>query len=360
MYKYINYIVSQINLKNLIFYKKSITIAISGGQDSYLLYFFFYNLRYQYNLKIFLISCNHLWQLDSIYNTYNLTKFFWLNQFYFSSVVPFFKLTTESQSRSWRYVAFQRINIFYQNKTLLIGHTSTDMLESFLFYLIRGSGSTLINQFYPKKRINYNKLNCFTFKKSILLKNNTISRKLRCKSLFNLEIIEPIQSLTRFEIFYLITYIQFPTWTDQTNLAMQYSRNRIRYQLLPLLRFFFNQNVDLTIQKFLNIFINDIYFLEHLSQTLKKSHSIKITHFTIQYRFSFFFSCPYVFQKKLLIKSFKFLELQNFTFCNIELVLKILFTYFKIKRLKKKNFSVYFSNNFQLLLSNFSFYIMKK
>jgi tRNA(Ile)-lysidine synthetase-like protein len=359
MYKFINYVLYQINLKNLFSYNSSVTITISGGQDSNLLYFFIYNYRYQYNLNLLLVSCNHLWQFDSIDNNYNLTKLFFLNKLSFSTFVPFSKLKTENESRYWRYISFQRVNIFHQNKFLLIGHTNTDMVESFIFYLTRGSGSSLINQFPAKKRINFTKLNFFTLKKSAILKQNITPHGFNLFSKCRIEIIKPIQTLTRFEIYYLITFLKFPIWVDQTNLSLKYTRNRIRYQVLPLFRFFFNKNIDLTIHKFINILMDEISFIETLTQKLELSHSEKISPYTIHYTFSFFFSCPYSFQKQILLKSFKYLGMENFTFYNIEILLKILYTFFQIKKLKQKKIIIFLDKKIKLIISVSSFQLIK-
>ena len=61
---------------------------------------------------------------------------------------------------------------------------------------------------------------------------------------------------------------QLPVYPDASNQTFQYARNRIRNQLLPTLRFQFNQQVDGTLFHFTTLLSIEQLYLDSLSQRL--------------------------------------------------------------------------------------------
>jgi tRNA(Ile)-lysidine synthase len=358
MEQFINLVRIQINLKGLFSYGNTLILCISGGQDSNLLYLIFTVLKYQYNLPLVLVYCNHYWQKDSVLNQQNLTQLVYLNKHPIIFCTPFFLVKQgEFNAAFWRYTSLQRICFFVNADLVLTGHTSTDVVESFLFYLIRGSQSRLITQFQNITLNEYSKLYFFTVKKTTLSKLIDSRLNIIINTSANLlKVIKPIQNLTRYEVYHLINFFYFPIWVDQTNFSMRYARNRIRYQLLPLIRFYFNPKTDINVHRFLNTLFDDITFLDYLTLKLKDLNNItKQTNF-FSYTFAFFFSCPYIFQKRLLVEGFNQIKVPQFNYKNLELILKFLYIQFYKPELRKKPIILIINKKIKVVVNYSVFY----
>lgn len=357
MYQYLNLIRSKINLKNFSFFNDKLILGISGGQDSSLLYLIISILENQYNFKVYLVYCNHSWQKNSILTQQNLIKFSFLTNDFITVFIPFTKLTNETKSRSWRYTVFQRVNLFSETNSYLSGHTSTDLIESFLFYLNRGTGPKIITHL---KRTSlpciYKKLNFFTGKRIVFLSQKIEKiNNIEFTSLEPIKVYKLLQPLNRYEVYRLVNYFKLPVWVDQTNFSMRHSRNRIRYQLLPLLRFYFNRNVDISLTKFMNILSDEITFLENLTMKLQTQSTMRHQKQSFHYTFSFFFNCPYIFQKRILLQNLSQIGLTKVSFFYTELILKILYSYFYSNKNNRKQIVFLVGKKLKLILDSSSF-----
>lgn len=67
--------------------------------------------------------------------------------------------------------------------------------------------------------------------------------------------------LTRFDTFCLLVFWNLPVYIDQTNKLIYFKRNRLRKQILPILKFFFNPNIEKVLSQFTQIwFLEKQYF----------------------------------------------------------------------------------------------------
>ena len=130
-----------INQKDLLKPNQSMILAISGGQDSIILFFIFLQLREQWNWRYQLIYCNHLWQRDSFYTILHLFKLAYLFNIPIVFTFTLQKVLTEQLARDWRALTFQRITEFFLVTTLVLGHSKSDRVETGLFNLFRGSST---------------------------------------------------------------------------------------------------------------------------------------------------------------------------------------------------------------------------
>jgi tRNA(Ile)-lysidine synthase TilS/MesJ len=71
---------------------------------------------------------------------------------------------------------------------------------------------------------------------------------------------KPLSEKTRFTISKLVKFYSFPVLTDTTNFSLKFSRNKIRYTLFPVIRYFFNKKVE--------------FLLNNFSKTLQLEHKI--------------------------------------------------------------------------------------
>lgn len=104
-------------------------------------------------------------------------------------------------------------------------------------------------------------------------------------------LFRPILNFTRFDINQLCHFYYLPIYPDQTNNIIDFKRNRIRKQLLPIFRTYFNKNIDATLIRFLEISLYEKNFFYQLKKScklniLKKKNPVltilqnqKINHF---------------------------------------------------------------------------------
>ena len=66
----------------------------------------------------------------------------------------------------------------------------------------------------------------------------------------NYNIIRPLLNCSRFLLTKLCEHSKLPVYPDKSNQIVQYSRNRIRKQIIPSLKIFFNPQVEDAIFRF--------------------------------------------------------------------------------------------------------------
>ena len=167
----VNFLEHLINKKTLVKSNQSIILAISGGQDSISLLFIFIQLKNQWNWKLNIIYCNHLWQKDSFYTMLHLFKLAYLLNIPIYLAVTLQKVLTEQKARNWRSLTFQRITGFYLFSVIVTGHSKSDRIETGLFNLFRGSGTQGVGSLNWTKVILKNyffKLNKTNLKKNYI------------------------------------------------------------------------------------------------------------------------------------------------------------------------------------------------
>ena len=112
------------------------------------------------------------------------------------------KCSEEEAGRRARYEAFEEVRKKTGGTKIAVAHNRNDQAETVLFHLIRGSGLSGLSGIRPVRG----------------------------------NIIRPLLCLTRREIEDLLKKEKLPFRTDTTNLKTDYARNRIRLNILPLLR----------------------------------------------------------------------------------------------------------------------------
>jgi tRNA(Ile)-lysidine synthetase-like protein len=108
----------------------------------------------------------------------------------------------------------------------------------------------------------------FVISKNILVSLNKVNRK-------NIFLIRPLLFVNRFDLRKLCTFWQLPIYPDKTNENLSYYRNRIRKQLLPLLRFFFNPQIDKIFLQFSELANSEEIYFNFVATRLKQEFQIK-------------------------------------------------------------------------------------
>ena len=327
-----------------------------------MLFLFFLIIKNQYLLSLLNIYCNHLWQIESIQLMTHLTRLHFANHVSFIVISPFSALLSENSSRNWRYTAFNRLSCFSSSEYLIVGHTKTDQIESLFLNLCRGTGffglTTLKNE-----RINdFCQFICFTEKKSSFYqhhissntqinaktnglgiqlrcnaKTNGLGIQLRCNATWSL-IWRPLFLFNRFELYRLYTLLNLPIWTDQTNFQFKYRRNRIRFELLPYLRFYLNPNVDFALSRFIQNIDSEGLFLQKLTlKTFKNSYFLGKKKKLIIHNQSQFLKYPYHIQKQIILTSLVELKQSQIDYKLVQTLIKYIYL-LKDKRRQKHPF----------------------
>ena len=117
-------------------------------------------------------------------------------------------------------------------------------------------------------------------------------------------VLRPLLILHRNDITFFSKNYLLPILSDPSNQKLQWSRNRIRHQLFPLLKFFFNPNTEYLLNNFLEISIEEQQYIESLNEKIVE-YWLKNTknYHDIKYQLQLF---PKAIQRRLLQKLFQY------------------------------------------------------
>ncbi|MEO8399554.1 MAG: tRNA lysidine(34) synthetase TilS [Ignavibacteriaceae bacterium] len=199
-----------IDEKNLISKNDIVLVALSGGPDSVFLLYFLnkFKKRFQISIGVFhlnhklrgknsdddLIFCKNLsdkMKIDFLSSAKNIKQFAKEN-----------KISIEEAGRKIRYEELHRIAEKNNYNKIATAHIADDNTETVLLNLIKGTGLKGISGI-PIKRGN---------------------------------IIRPILILTKKEILEYLHYYEIDYRVDESNLSIDYERNFLRSEVIPLIK----------------------------------------------------------------------------------------------------------------------------
>nr|YP_010338203.1 tRNA(Ile)-lysidine synthase [Erythrolobus coxiae]UNJ17788.1 tRNA(Ile)-lysidine synthase [Erythrolobus coxiae] len=198
-----------------------ILVSISGGQDSMCLLKLLYDFSQEYKKRIAIVHFDHNWRADSSSNA----KYYC---FTYSKAI-----FSEEQARKWRYFSLNLLATQLNCYTIVTGHTLTDRIETLFYSLIRGSG-----------------LDGITSMAFSRLDNNQV------------RVIHPLNNLKRQELYWLIRKTQLPVWTDLTNYSNNFTRNKIRNELIPYIKTTFNSELEKNLYGLFSIMDFEVEYLQ--------------------------------------------------------------------------------------------------
>nr|YP_010198933.1 tRNAIle-lysidine synthetase [Hydropuntia urvillei]UAD88382.1 tRNAIle-lysidine synthetase [Hydropuntia urvillei] len=220
--KFLNIILNCYNLIKPL----SILIAISGGKDSLCLIKLIEDFNHLYNHynNIDYIYIDHQIRSDSKQNIKHLINYLsktnhkiYIYQIHEVNI-------SESFMRQIRYQIILKHAIKHQKQIIFTAHSQTDQLETFLLNLFRGTGLEGLSSLpIIRKVTNY------------------------------INIIRPLTKINKEDIIWFCHKFNLPIWNDKTNFYYKSYRNRIRNELLPYLKEYFNPKIEKSIINFLNL-----------------------------------------------------------------------------------------------------------
>ncbi len=189
-------------------------LSISGGQDSMVLLKLMMDLQRLYNWKLNIWHGDHGWHRQSTHIAKELQK--WcehkdLNFYCHQGSKE--QLHNEEAARNWRYKnLIAQANIISKQETnspcnyVVTGHTSSDRTETLLLNLARGTYLGGLGS------LRY-------------------TRKLEG----SIKLVRPLLPFSRKETTTICKEMDLPIWVDPSNLSVEFTRNIIRQEVIPVL-----------------------------------------------------------------------------------------------------------------------------
>ncbi|MDM8535436.1 tRNA lysidine(34) synthetase TilS [Desulfobacterales bacterium HSG17] len=217
----------------------SVLMGVSGGPDSIALVNVLIHLSSQFSLNLGIAHLNHCLRGK---NSDNDAKF--VSELGSKLELPCFidkkdvkhfqkqhKLSLEEAGRQVRYDFFEKTAKRYGYNKIALGHHADDNAELVLMYLIRGSGPLGLSGIRPVRDNRY---------------------------------IRPLIHHARSEIMEFLESNALSYVTDMTNNDTKYLRNRIRHDLIPLLKASYNPQISCTVNRLSSIIRDEEIWLEEI------------------------------------------------------------------------------------------------
>ncbi|MBU1119279.1 tRNA lysidine(34) synthetase TilS [Patescibacteria group bacterium] len=203
-----------INTNELISSGETVVCGISGGPDSVMLGSVLYELAKPLDLSLVFAHVNYGLREEADDDealVRELAKKCSAPCFVSHASV---KKKDEASLRSLRFAFFKEVQKKTDAKSIALGHTADDLVETFLLFLFRGSGLKGLSSIAPKRDA----------------------------------IVRPLLFLKKQEIIDHLNTQNIPFATDKTNQKSMYTRNKIRNDLLPRIKESINPNIVKTLE----------------------------------------------------------------------------------------------------------------
>ncbi len=244
----INNILNNINIKN----EKYIIVGTSAGPDSMALLHY---LKNNTNNQIICCHINHNVRKESKIEEDYLKKYCQDNNIIFetTTIKKYNENNFENEARKKRYTFYKKIIDKYKAKYLFLAHHGDDLIETIIMKIIRGSN---IEGYAGIKKIS---------KKD------------------NYYIIRPFLEYTKNDLINYNKQHNITYFIDKSNYNTKYTRNRIRNNLLPILKEE-NPNIHINFLKYSNTLLEYNNFInKEVNFLIKKiyiKNKLSLKHFT--------------------------------------------------------------------------------
>ena len=185
-----------------------IVVGCSAGPDSIALIDMLLKVRNKYNLSLIVAHINHNVRKESKEEEQFLKDYCKKNKIIFESttLTNYTENNFENEARKKRYNFYTKIINKYKSKYLFLAHHGDDLIETILMKIIRGSN---LEGYAGIKEISHYK---------------------------NYYIIRPLLEYTKEDLINYNKENNIKYYIDKSNYNIEYTRNRIRKNILPLLK----------------------------------------------------------------------------------------------------------------------------
>jgi tRNA(Ile)-lysidine synthase len=320
--------------KGLFSPNEKILITVSGGQDSMLLLTLLTHLQPFWNWQLAILHCDHRWQSNSFIYASQIYRLAFIFKKPIYIVISTLNLINETNARLWRYSNIYQICKKNKYASISLGHTKSDKLETLLLNCLRGTGLKGLESIkwkcrvtvYPSIMIWYDKHHKGNFIKTSFL---SWSKQFFCSLTYQKQQVykvRPLLDLSRDNIRIAIQDCKIPLCVDYTNYNINFRRNRIRHQLIPYLKLYFNPKIELLLNCLSEIIHSDNIYLNAVIHCLCKSlvHESKADYFLAV---DYWQSLPIALQRRILLQ---LLSSESFHTCSFREIEKIRLTLNKV------------------------------
>ncbi|WP_437187530.1 tRNA lysidine(34) synthetase TilS [Planctomicrobium sp. SH668] len=195
-----------------------ILVAVSGGADSVSLLRQIQEIRNEFQLELAVGHFDHAIRVDSQDDAG------WVRELACSLGIPFFSArnnappangTSEESARNKRYEFLTQVAHDQGCRWIALGHTADDQAETILHHILRGSGLQGLSGIPAIRNISP-----------------------------EISVMRPLLNVTREQVVEYLSRLQQGFRNDLTNEFTDYTRNRLRHELLPNLKEHFNPRVS--------------------------------------------------------------------------------------------------------------------
>lgn len=190
-------------------YGDRIVLGVSGGADSVCLFFVMLALKETYNLSFHVVHVNHMLRgeealrdqkfVEALCACYEVPCHVFCEDIKTMALQK--NMTLEEAGREFRYSCFTKIMNQEKAHKIAVAHHQVDQAETVLFHLMRGSGLTGLAGMAPISEV----------------------------------LIRPLLSTNKKEILNYLDIKATAYCEDETNQSVEYTRNKIRHKILPLM-----------------------------------------------------------------------------------------------------------------------------
>jgi len=243
-----------------------VVVGVSGGADSVCLLHVLAKWRKRLGIKLHIAHLNHQLrgaesEADAEYMS-NLADSLGIPSTIDREDVAAYRAerncSIEEAARELRYDFLARVAREVRANRIAIGHTRDDQVETILMHILRGTGITGLCGLAPCSPMAYD-----SQRMSLPAEAPSVAKGQRS----NLLVIRPLLDITREETTNYCQEHQLAPRIDSSNLSLSFFRNRLRLQLLPLLRQY-NPSVDQALLRLANIAKEDSAFIEQQASEL--------------------------------------------------------------------------------------------
>jgi tRNA(Ile)-lysidine synthase len=252
---------------SLISPEEIVVVGVSGGADSVCLLHVLAKWRKELGIKLHIAHLNHQLrgvesEADAEYVS-NLASSLGIPITIDRQDVAAYRTerncSIEEAARELRYAFLARVAREVGANRIAIGHTRDDQVETILMHILRGTGITGLCGLAPCLPMAYDSQGMSWLASPLSLRAPT------CRG--NLLVIRPLLDIAREETTSYCQEHQLAPRIDSSNLSPSFFRNRLRLQLLPLLRQY-NPSVDQALLRLADIAKEDNAFIEQQASGL--------------------------------------------------------------------------------------------
>lgn len=315
--------------KHLFLPNDKILIAVSGGQDSMLLVTLLNHLQPFWNWQLAIVHCDHRWQSNSFTHSCQIYRLASVLKKPIYIIISTLTLMNENHARYWRYSNIYQICIKKNYTSISLGHTKSDKVETFFLNCLRGSGLKGLESIKWKRDLTIRTFIVIWYDdcdKGNFIETSNLYWSIYYFSLLKISKqpfykVRPLLFLSRETIRIAIKKLKIPLCLDYTNYNIDFRRNRIRHQLIPYIKRYFNPQIEVALSNLTDIIHSDNIYLNAVTKSLcKQMKNIDDSKPYSIISLEFWQSLPIAIQRRVLIHLLCINSLNNCSFQEIEKV----------------------------------------